>query len=170
MDGFINSPAMRMYRADLFNQAGSTVGIPEEYITPEMREWFINRALEYRNRAQNASEFSGPVNQLNLSKWGQDKTEPGMMAGFYTEDPNYSDRNSPAWQLRHILGNTNVTFLPGGGMMTRNEGYDWSTAYDSLNMANLLLELDATAVAGKLGSMFGTREDSGMTVKKDINW
>jgi hypothetical protein len=171
MDGmFVNSPAMRMYRADLINQAGSNVGIPIEYITPEMRDWFIKRALEYRKRAEEASEFSGPVDEIKLSKWGKDKTEPGMMSGFYTEDPNYTDRMSPAWQLRHILGNTNVTFTPEGGLLTQNEGYDWSSDYDDLSLINLLLQGDWTASAGKLGSMFGTREDSGKTTKKNIKW
>jgi len=162
---------MKMYLGDVLFQKGTTEGIPEEYLTPEMREWFKNRSLEYK---KNLEEVSGKeVTSIKPSK----KDYAGMMGGFYTQDPSYSDPTSPAWQLRHIIGDTNVQFIPQPeGMfkqITRNEGYDWSPDYyyDSISdkLSNFtqglwgsLLGRDypigGIELGGVIGHTYGTKE------------
>jgi len=169
---FLTSPAMKMYLGDVLFQKGTTEGIPDDYITSEMREWMRDRSLQYKNMIEAGS--GQPVTTIYPSK--KDRFS-GMMGGFYTDDPNYSDPTSPAWQLRHIIGDTNVNFIPeSNGMfrqVTRNEGYDWSPDYYISNIQDNLANviegmwynltgsdqpIGGIELGGVIGHTFGTKE------------
>ena len=160
-------PAAKMYLGDILLGWGENRGMLEEDISPEQREWFINRALEAK--AQREAETGEPITDLFISKWDK-PTSAEQVGGFFTQDPSYENKLSAAYQLRNYLGDTNVRFLPDGSMVTRNEVYNFSPEYDQKSLVEWIKERGLHGALGKIGSMYGTREDTGKAVKRDIKW
>ena len=160
-------PAVKMFLGDVLLGWGENRGMLEEDISQEQRDWFIQRALEAK--AQREAETGEPVTELYLSKWDT-PTSPEQVGGFFSKDPEYSGFFSPAYQLRNYLGDTNVSFLPDGSIVTRNETYDFSPEYDKKSLLEWIKDQGLIGAAGKIGAEYGTREDTGKAVKRDIKW
>jgi len=160
-------PAVKMFLGDVLFGWGENRGVSEEDISQEQRDWFIQRALEAK--AQKEAETGEPVTDLYMSKWDT-PTSPEQIGGFFSKDPGYSGFFSPAYQLRNYLGDTNVRFLPDGSIVTRNETYDFSPEYDKKSLTEWIKDQGLIGAAGKIGAKYGTREDSGKAVKRDIKW
>ena len=160
-------PAVKMYLGDILFGWGENRGMLEEDLSQEQRDWFINRALEAK--ALEEQRTGQPVTELKFSKWDQPESSD-QIGGFFSQDPDYQNKFSPAYQLRNYLGDTNVSFLPDGSIVTRNETYDFSPEYDKKSLTEWIKDQGFMGALGKLGAKYGTREDTGKAVKRDIKW